>query len=129
MRGDRLAIERLARKKMRDAQTDRANDFVIQFSEKSLAEIGGQFAEPYGYLSGFSPDANWLAGEIDSSEENILENVIRYALTRGFVLGCCFKTRPPNQYLTSKAEFHEHLRLHQLQNTLIRRKLQIPKDR
>jgi hypothetical protein len=61
MKGDRLAIERLAKQKMKDAQTNRANEFVAQFSEKSLAEIGGQFAEPYGYLSGFSPDANWLA--------------------------------------------------------------------
>jgi hypothetical protein len=98
MRGDRLAIERLAKQKTKDAQTERANEFVIQFSEKSLAEIGGQTAERDGYVSGFSPDANWLAGEVDSSEENTLENVIRYALTRGFVLGMLFQnTRTPGK--------------------------------
>ena len=89
---DRLAMERLAKEKVRSAITARADAFVAKFTEQSLTDIGGPSAEPFGFLSGFSSDARWLAGEVDSNDDSTLEDVIRYALTRGFVLGMLFET-------------------------------------
>jgi hypothetical protein len=91
---DRLAMERLAKEKVRAALTARANAFVEQFTEQSLADIAGPSADPFGYLAGFSSDARWLAGEVDSNDDSSLENVIRYALTRGFVLGMLYQNSP-----------------------------------
>ena len=65
--GDRIAMERLAKQKIRDEQTRHANQFVSQFSEKSLEEIAGAWAEPFISLPTFwhmgyeSPIEPWLA--------------------------------------------------------------------
>jgi hypothetical protein len=88
---DRLAMERLAKEKLRIAITARADAFVARFTEQSLTDIAGSSAEPFAFLSGFSSDARWLAGEVDSGDDSTLEDVIRYALTRGFVLGLLFE--------------------------------------
>jgi hypothetical protein len=89
--GDRIALERLARQKLIDAHTARANEFISSVALKSLGEIDPRLAEPFSYLKAFASDAAWLTRSFEESEETTIEYEMQNALTRGFVLGMIFQ--------------------------------------
>jgi hypothetical protein len=89
--GDRIALERLARQKLIDGHTTRANEFISRVALKSLEEIDPALAEPFSYLTAFASVAAWLSRWFEESEDFTMEYRMQSALTRGFVLGMIFQ--------------------------------------